>query len=179
MFFTDLEGKFLSEFHVGDLRPDPGDTEYCSAHMGMTIMGIERDLLVNAWYTGGVDVIDSTRPRRLREIAYYDPQRDSGTWSAYPYTGPLFKRGRGVPVYASDGVENHPLAEGMVVYRARVQRPSRRNLVPHLNPQTMDHEMMDGGGGHDGKGKGKGKGKGREGGRNHDDKGKGRGGGGR
>jgi hypothetical protein len=155
MFFTDLEGNFLSEFHVGDLRPDPGETEYCSAHMGMTVTGIRRDLLVNAWYTGGVDVIDFTRPRRLREIAYYDPQQDSGTWSAYPYTGPLFKRGGGVPVYASDGVENNALAEGMVVYRARIQRPRRRNLVPHLNPQTMDHEMMNGGGGHKGKGKGR------------------------
>jgi hypothetical protein len=146
MFFTDLEGNFLSEFHVGDLRPDPGETEYCSAHMGMTVTGIKRDLLVNAWYTGGVDVIDFTKPTRLKEIAYYDPQRDSGTWSAYPYTGPLFKRGGGLPVYASDGVENNALAEGMVVYRARVQRPSRRNLVDHLNPQTMDHDMESDGG---------------------------------
>jgi hypothetical protein len=147
MFFSDMEGNFLSEFHVGDLRPDPGETEYCSAHMGMTVTGIERDILVNAWYSGGVNVIDFTRPTRPREIAYYDPQQDSGTWSAYPYTGPLFKRGGGLPVYASDGVTNNALAEGMVVYRARVPRPSRRNLVDHLNPQTMDHEMMDGGGG--------------------------------
>ena len=149
MFFSDMEGNFLSEFHVGDLRPDPGETEYCSAHMGMAVMGIERDLLVNAWYTGGADVIDFTRPTRLREIAYYDPQQDSGTWSAYPYTGPLFKRGPGLPVYASDGVENNAIAEGMVVYRARIQRPNRRNLVDHLNPQTMDHVMMGGGNGDD------------------------------
>jgi hypothetical protein len=143
MFFSDLEGNFQSEFHVGDVRPDPGPTEYCSAHMGMAVMGIERDLLVNAWYTGGADVIDFTRPTRLREIAFYDPQQDSGTWSAYPYTGPLFKKGPGLPVYASDGVENNAIAEGMVVYRAQIQRPNRRNLVDHLNPQTMDHEMDD------------------------------------
>jgi hypothetical protein len=147
MFFTDLEGNFLSEFHVGDLRPDTGAGEYCSAHMGMAVMGIERDLLVNAWYTGGMDVIDFTKPRRLKEIAYYDPQRDSGTWSAYPYTGPLFKTGPGIPVYASDGVENNTLAEGMVVYRTIVERPGRRGLVDHLNPQTMDHETMRGRGG--------------------------------
>jgi hypothetical protein len=147
MFFTDLEGNFLSEFHVGDLRPNPGETEYCSAHMGMTVTGIEEDILVNAWYTGGVDVIDFTDPENLKEIAYYDPERDSGTWSAYPYTGPLFKRDRELPIYASDGVENNELAQGMVVYRARrVPMPDRRDLVDHLNPQTMDHEMMDGGG---------------------------------
>jgi hypothetical protein len=137
MFFTDIGGNFLSEFHVGDVRPDPGETEYCSAHMGMSVPGIKRDLLVNAWYTGGVDVIDFTKPTRLKEIAYYDPQQDSGTWSAYPYTGPLFERGRGIPIYASDGVENNALAEGMVVYRAILPKPGR-HVVDHLNPQTMD-----------------------------------------
>jgi hypothetical protein len=148
-----MEGRFLSEFHVGDLRPDPGPTEYCSAHMGMAVMGIERDLLVNAWYTGGADVIDFTNPRNLREIAFYDPQQDSGTWSAYPYTGPLFRSGRGTPVYASDGVENNALADGMVVYRARnVPVPPRRERMMWLNPQTMDHEMgrVGGGGGRGG-----------------------------
>jgi hypothetical protein len=147
MFFSDMEGNFQSEFHVGDVRPDPRAGEYCSAHMGMAVMGIERDLLVNAWYTGGVDVIDFTKPRRLREIAFYDPQQDSGTWSAYPYTGPLFRRGPGIPVYASDGVENNAIAQGMVVYRARtIDKPRGRDRVDHLNPQTMDHEMMGRGG---------------------------------
>jgi hypothetical protein len=160
MFFTDIEGNFLSEFHVGDRRPDDGADEYCSAHMGMAVTGIKRDLLVNAWYTGGVDVIDFTRPTRLREIAYYDPVRATGTWSAYPYTGPLFRRGGGVPVYASDGVEIPAEARGMEVYRARIKRPNRRNLVDHLNPQTMDHVMMGGGGDDDDDDDDRGKGRG-------------------
>jgi hypothetical protein len=149
MFFSDMDGNFLSEFHVGDRRPNPGTPaapEYCSAHMGMAVMGIKKDLLVNAWYTGGVDVIDFTKPTKLKEIAWNDPARNSGTWSAYPYTGPTFRRGPGQPVYASDGVTNNALAEGMVVYRTRVQQPNRRNRVDHLNPQTMDHEMVRGGG---------------------------------
>src|ERR671914_1921129 len=151
MFFSDIEGNFQSEFHVGDVRPDPRANEYCSAHMGMAVMGIERDLLVNAWYTGGVDVIDFTNPTRLREIAWNDPVRQSGTWSAYPYTGPTFRRGPGTPVYASDGVTNNAQAEGMVVYRTLIEQANRRNRVDHLNPQTMDHEM-DGRGGGDGRG---------------------------
>jgi hypothetical protein len=123
---------------------------------------------VNAWYTGGVDVIDFTDPTNLEEIAFYDPQRDSGTWSAYPYTGPLFKSGRGTPVYASDGVENNEIAQGMVVYRARnVEVPRRRGRVDHLNPQTMDHEMMGRGGrgdddDDDDRGKGRGRGRDRD-----------------
>jgi hypothetical protein len=144
MFFTDLDGELLSEFHVGDLRPNtgrPGLGEYCSAHMGMAVMGIKKDLLVNAWYTGGVDVIDFSRPTRLKETAYYDPARNSGTWSAYPYTGPTFKRGGGTPIYATDGVENNSIAQGMVVYRGKnVPLPPRRERMRWLNPQTMDHE---------------------------------------
>jgi hypothetical protein len=137
MFFTDLEGNFLSEFHVGDRRPDPRAGEYCSAHMGMAVMNIRRDLLVNAWYTGGVDVIDFSKARRLKEVAWYDPVAQTGTWSAYPYQGPKFRRGPGIPVYASDGVEDPPNAEGMVVYRAILQKVGRHQ-VDHLNPQTMD-----------------------------------------
>jgi hypothetical protein len=138
MFFSDLEGNFLSEFHVGDLRPSTAPGEYCSSHMGMQVMNIQRDLLVNAWYTGGVNVIDFTNAARLKEVAHYDPVRNSGTWSAYPYTGPMYPTGPGIPVYASDGVTNNGLAQGMVVYRTIIQRPGQAQLVDHLNPQTMD-----------------------------------------
>ena len=89
-------------------------------------------------YTGGVEVIDFTKPARLREVAFYDPQQDSGTWSAYPYTGPMFKHGPGAPVYASDGVESNAIAEGMVVYRTKIQRPGRSKRVDQLNPQTLE-----------------------------------------
>jgi hypothetical protein len=138
MFFSDMEGNFQSDFHVGDLRPDPREGEYCSSHMGMTVTGIQRDLLVNAWYTGGVDVIDFTKPTRLKEVAYFDPVRQTGTWSAYPYTGPMFKKGPGVPVYASDGVEDNANARGMEVYRPKITKPGKSKLLDHLNPQTME-----------------------------------------
>jgi hypothetical protein len=141
MVFTDLDGNFLSDFQVGRLRPEAG--AYCSAHMGMAVMDVRRDLLVNAWYEGGVDVIDFTDPTQLREIAYYDiaPDGDFGAnnWSAYPYVGPRFRSrgpgGRGVPVYASDGVSS-PNPRGMLVFRAYIDQPRQRR--DHLNPQTMD-----------------------------------------
>jgi hypothetical protein len=141
MFFSDTEtGAFFSEFQVGDLRPDPAPSAYCSAHMGMAVMGIKQDLLVNAWYTGGVDIIDFTRPTRLREIAYYDiagpGPAGSDNWSAYPYQGPRFRRGPGVPIYASDGVHTPDSARGLVVFQPHIGRPSQ--IFDHLNPQTMD-----------------------------------------
>lgn len=160
MFFSDLAtGAFLSEFQVGDLRPEPG--AYCSAHMGMAVMDIKRDLLVNAWYQGGVNVIDFTNPKKLREIAFYDiaPLGPGGSdnWSAYPYVGPRFmedkkdgkkdgkrdfdkgaKKGKGkagVPVYASDGL-GQPTGRGLLVFRAFIEQPTVTR--DHLNPQTMD-----------------------------------------
>jgi hypothetical protein len=138
MFFSDMEGNYQSQFHVGDQRPDPRAGEYCSSHMGMTVTGIQRDLLVNAWYTGGVDVIDFTKPTRLKEVAYYDTTRQTGTWSAYPYTGPMFKNGPGVPVYTSDGVEDNANARGLEIFRAIVPKPGKPTLLDHLNPQTME-----------------------------------------
>ena len=98
MYFSDLEsGKYLSRFHVGDVRPDPGPGEYCSAHMGMAVMGIKRDLLVNAWYTGGVDVIDFTKPTRLKEIAYYDRSRTRGPGRRTRTRGRSSRPGPGFP----------------------------------------------------------------------------------
>jgi hypothetical protein len=146
MFFSDITtGAFLSEFQIGDLRPDADPAAYCSAHMGMAVMDIQRDLLVNAWYTGGVDVIDFTQPTRLKEIAYYDiaggGPSGSDNWSAYPYVGPRFQPGgprgkAGVPVYASDGVHTPPSARGLLVLRAIMEQPNQAR--DHLNPQTMD-----------------------------------------
>jgi hypothetical protein len=65
--------------------------------MGMPIMGVHKDLLVNAWYMGGVDVIDFTNPRAPKEVAFYDiaPSGPTGSdnWSASPYQGPTFQTG--------------------------------------------------------------------------------------
>ena len=140
MFFSDVAtGAFQSEFQVGDLRPEPG--AYCSAHMGMPVAGINKDLLVNAWYQGGVDVIDFSNPAKPKEIAFYDmaPAGPTGSdnWSAYAYTGPKFPTGRGIPVYASDGVSAPDTAQGFVVYRTLVPSPGAR-VVDHLNPQTQE-----------------------------------------
>jgi hypothetical protein len=141
MFFSDTEtGEFFSEFQVGDVRPDPTEGAYCSAHMGMAVMDIGKDLLVNAWYTGGVDVINFTNPEKLKEIAWYDIAGDnflgSDNWSAYPYVGPEIRGRNGIPVYASDGVHNPPTGRGFVTFRANVPEP--RMTRDHLNPQTMD-----------------------------------------
>lgn len=139
MFFVDGgSGSFISEFQVGDVRPEPG--AYCSAHMGLPVPNMQKDLLVNAWYMGGVNVIDFSKPSRLKEVAYYDIAPDGPTgsdnWSAYTYVGPNFPRGPGVPVYATDGVHNPNSARGLVVFRANIGKTGMRS-IGHLNPQTQ------------------------------------------
>jgi hypothetical protein len=139
MFFVDgTTGSFLSEFQVGDLRPEPN--AYCSAHMGLPVAGSSKDLLVNAWYMGGVDVINFDNPRQPKEVAFYDMAPDGPTgsdnWSAYSYVGPKFRKGPGIPIYASDGVHNPDSARGFLVFRTNVGKSG--GGLDHLNPQTQE-----------------------------------------
>lgn len=135
MFFLRTgTGAKLSEFRMP--RSDPNDhvDQYCSAHLGIAVPMPGRNLLVNAWYTAGVDVIDFTSPRHPREIAYYDVDGDN--WSAYWY-----EHGRPHPssplrIYASDGVENPPSGDGFQALAAAISGP--RIGLDHLNPQTLE-----------------------------------------
>jgi hypothetical protein len=68
--------------------------ENCVAHNGSLIPIPGRDVMVQAWYQGGVSVFDWTDPKHPTEIAYFDRGPVDGThlemggsWSAYWYNG--------------------------------------------------------------------------------------------
>jgi hypothetical protein len=68
--------------------------ENCVAHNGSMIPIPGRDIMVQAWYQGGVSVFEFTDPKRPREIAFFDrgPSDSTrmgpgGSWSAYWYNG--------------------------------------------------------------------------------------------
>ena len=42
------------------------------AHNGNLIPVKGRDVMVQAWYQGGISIIDWTNPRNIRELAYFD-----------------------------------------------------------------------------------------------------------
>ncbi|MFN2563913.1 MAG: LVIVD repeat-containing protein [Gemmatimonadaceae bacterium] len=72
-------------------------TENCVAHNGSLIPVPGRDIMVQAWYQGGVSVFDFTDPRRPVEIAFFDRGPVSATeltlaghWSAYWYNGRIY-----------------------------------------------------------------------------------------
>ena len=85
-----------------------GDTENCVAHNGSLIPVPGRDIEVQAWYQGGVSVMDFTDAAHPTEIAYFDrgPIDPNmlvlgGDWSAYWYNGAIYgsEIARGLDVF--------------------------------------------------------------------------------
>ncbi len=71
--------------------------ENCVAHNGSLIPIPGRDVMVQAWYQGGVSVFDWTDPDRPFEIAFFDRgpvdstrMQSGGSWSAYWYNGYIY-----------------------------------------------------------------------------------------
>jgi hypothetical protein len=74
-----------------------GDTENCVAHNGSLVPVPGRDIEVQAWYQGGISIMDFTDPAKPFEIAYFDrgpidPKMLvlGGDWSAYWYNGNIY-----------------------------------------------------------------------------------------
>ncbi|HEY0672885.1 MAG TPA: hypothetical protein VGD27_11485 [Longimicrobiales bacterium] len=73
------------------------DTENCVSHNGGLVPVPGRDIMVQGWYQGGVNVFDFTDPTRPFEIASFDrgPVNDStlvmgGSWGAYYWNGYIY-----------------------------------------------------------------------------------------
>jgi hypothetical protein len=85
-----------------------GDTENCVAHNGSLIPVPGRDIEVQAWYQGGISIMDFTDAAHPFEIAYFDrgpidPKMLvlGGDWSAYWYNGSIYASeiARGLDVF--------------------------------------------------------------------------------
>ncbi len=73
------------------------DTENCVAHNGSVIPVPGRDIVAQAWYQGGLSVMDFTDSTNPVEIAYFDrgPVHEErmvtgGYWSTYWYNGKIY-----------------------------------------------------------------------------------------
>lgn len=85
-----------------------GDSENCVAHNGSLVPVPGRDIEVQAWYQGGISVMDFTDPSNPYEIAYFDRGAIDpkmlvlgGDWSAYWYNGYVYASeiARGLDVF--------------------------------------------------------------------------------
>jgi len=103
-----LKDDKLSFANYYKLPSAQGDTENCVAHNGSLIPVPGRDIEVQAWYQGGISIVDFTDPAQPFEIAYFDrgpidPKMLvlGGDWSAYWYNGNIFgsEIARGLDVF--------------------------------------------------------------------------------
>ena len=84
------------------------DLENCVAHNGSLVPIPGRDVFVQAWYQGGVSMMDFTDATHPYEIAYFDrgpldavKRGTGGFWSVYWYNGYIYgsEIARGVDVF--------------------------------------------------------------------------------
>ena len=84
------------------------EQENCVAHNGSLIPVPGRDIMVQAWYQGGISVFDFTESSKPVEIAFFDrgpidakELHSGGFWSAYWYNGQIYgsELTRGVDVF--------------------------------------------------------------------------------
>jgi hypothetical protein len=107
------------------------NTENCVVYNGSLIPVKGKDIMVQAWYQGGVSVFDFTDSANPKEIAWFDrgPLSDErlvlgGSWSAYWYNG---------YIYSND------IQKGFDVFDVRDARiaDAKRVRMDTFNPQSQ------------------------------------------
>jgi hypothetical protein len=82
--------------------------ENCVAHNGSLIPIPNRDVMVQAWYQGGISVFDWTDAKNPKEIGFFDrgpvdstEMGNGGSWSVYWYNGLMISSeiGRGLDIF--------------------------------------------------------------------------------
>jgi hypothetical protein len=127
----DIEGEELVFKSYYKMPRTQSNTENCVAHNGSLIPVEGKDIMVQAWYQGGISVFDFTDSANPRELAWFDrgPLSEEelmlgGSWSAYYYNG---------YVYSND------IQQGFDVLKIRhpAVAPAKQHRYDVLNPQSQ------------------------------------------
>ena len=117
-----------------------GETENCVAHNGSLVPVPGRDIMVQAWYQGGISVFDFTDSANPVEIAYFDRgplDLDrivmAGYWSAYWYRGFIYgtEIARGLDVLEllpSEFLTEHEIVAASTVAPATFNAQDQRRI---------------------------------------------------
>lgn len=135
-----VDGKL--EFRSHFKLPAPQvDQENCVAHNGSVVPVPGRDIFVQAWYQGGVSVIDFTDASNPFEIAYFDrgPVHEdqmilAGYWSTYWYGDKIYgtEIARGLDVLAltpSEHLSENEIAAAALADQGGVFNPQQQFAV--------------------------------------------------
>ena len=111
--------------------------ENCVAHNGSLIPVPGRDLMVQAWYQGGISVFDWTDPANPKEIAFFDrgpvdstEMGNGGAWSTYWYNGQI------VSSEISRGLDIFELTPSPMLSQNEIDAAKSVKL-PYFNPQEQ------------------------------------------
>ena len=111
------------------MKRTQANTENCVAHNGSLIPVKGKDLMVQAWYQGGISVWDFTNSRKPKEIGWFDrgPLDANrlivgGSWSAYWYNG---------YIYSND------IQKGLDVLKLDDKRVKKAKRMNVFNPQSQ------------------------------------------
>jgi hypothetical protein len=117
------------------------DQENCVAHNGSLIPVPGRDIMVQAWYQGGVSIFDFTDSAHPVEIAYFDrgpidPKQLilGGYWSTYWYNGAIYgsEISRGIDVFRlkpSDVLTQHEIDAAKSIHSDEVNTQVQKRIV--------------------------------------------------
>ena len=153
------------EFRSHYKMPAPQlETENCVAHNGSIVPVPGRDIFVQAWYQGGISVIDFIDSSNPMEIAYFDrgPILEDelitgGYWSVYYYEGSIYgtEITRGLDVlklipseYLSENeiaaaAKAYPVIGPSRVFNPQQQVPMTWPAVPEVARAYIDQLLRD------------------------------------
>ncbi|QDH33523.1 DUF305 domain-containing protein [Porphyrobacter sp. YT40] len=139
-----VDGKLKFRAHYKMPAPQ-SDKENCVAHNGSIIPVPGRDLFAQAWYQGGLSVMDFTDSANPKEVAYFDrgpidtkQMVLGGYWSVYWYDGFIYgtEISRGIDVFALKPSDFLTEAEIAAAEAAKYQDN-------RFNPQTQTRVTWD------------------------------------
>lgn len=131
------------------------DQENCVAHNGSVVPVPGRDIFVQAWYQGGVSIIDFTDSANPFEIAYFDrgpihPERMvlGGYWSTYWHNGRIYgtEISRGLDVLAlepSEYLTANEIAAASLADQGRIFNPQQQFPVTWPAEPVVARAYMD------------------------------------
>ncbi len=139
-----VDGKLVFRAHYKIPAPQT-DKENCVAHNGSIVPVPGRDLFAQAWYQGGLSVMDFTDSANPKEVAYFDrgpidakQMVLGGYWSVYWYKGKIYgtEITRGIDVFTLKPTEFLTKAEIAAAEGAKYEND-------RFNPQTQTRVTWD------------------------------------
>ena len=149
-----VDGQLAFRSHFKMPAPQ-GETENCVAHNGSIIPVPGRDIFVQAWYQGGLSIIDFTDSANPIEIAYFDrgPIDDTdlvtgGYWSTYWYRGRIYGTEiiRGIDVFAltpSEHLSANEIAAAEMANQGGLFNPQQQFPVTWPSEPTVSLAYLD------------------------------------